>query len=54
MHAAHLLAQHTLHPQLLGEDTVLESTVFEELGVFPEDRRTILHRREQVRNIAGV
>ncbi len=54
VHAAHLLAQHTLHPQLLGEDTVLESTVFEELGVFPEDRRTILHRREQVRNIAGV
>jgi HD-like signal output (HDOD) protein len=54
VHAAHLLAQHTLHPQLLGEETVLESAVFEELGVVPEDRRIVLLKREQVRAIASI
>lgn len=53
VHAAHLLAQHTLYPQLLGEDVVLESSVFEELGLFPEDRRQVLLKREQVRAVAG-
>src|SRR5271156_1975018 len=34
VNAAHLLATHTLHPQLLGEELVIESPVFEHLGVF--------------------
>jgi HD-like signal output (HDOD) protein len=53
VHAANLLATHTLHPQLLGEEVVLESPVFEQLGVFPDDRRLILAKREQVRSAAG-
>jgi HD-like signal output (HDOD) protein len=54
VHAAHLLAQHTLYPQLLGEEIVLESAVFEELGVFPEDRRLMLQKRDDVRAFAGL
>ena len=42
VHAAHLLATHTLHPQLLDEELVIESPVFEQLGVFPDDRRRML------------
>lgn len=54
VHAAHLLATHTLHPQLLSEEVVVESTVFEQLGVFPDDRRAMLAKRDAVRSLAGV
>jgi len=54
VNAAHLLATHTLHPQLLSEDLVLENPVFEQLGVFPDDRRAMLAKRDAVRSLAGV
>jgi len=54
VHAAHLLATHTLHPQLLTEDLVIESPVFEQLGVFPDNRRAMLAKRDQVRSLAGI
>ncbi len=54
VHAAHLLATHTLHPQLLGEEVVIESPVFEQLGVFPDDRVAMLAKRDAVRTLAGV
>lgn len=54
VHAAHLLATHTLHPQLLNEDLVIESPVFEQLGVFPDDRRVMLAKREHIRSLAGM
>ena len=54
VHAAHLLATHTMHPQLLDEAVVIESPVFEQLGVFPDDRRTMLARRDHVRALAGI
>jgi HD-like signal output (HDOD) protein len=54
VNAAHLLATHTMYPQLLDEDLVLESPVFEQLGVFPDDRRSMLAKREQVRTLAGI
>lgn len=54
VNAAHLLATHTMHPLLFGEELVLESPVFEQLGVFPDDRRAMLAKREIVRSLAGV
>ncbi|HZE43659.1 MAG TPA: HDOD domain-containing protein [Steroidobacteraceae bacterium] len=54
VHAAHLLATHTLHPQLLDEVLVIESPVFEQLGVFPDDRRQLLTKRDHVRSLAGM
>jgi HD-like signal output (HDOD) protein len=54
VHAAHLLATHTMYPQLLDEELVLQSPVFEQLGVFPDDRRAMLAKREQVRTLAGI
>ena len=54
VNAAHLLAQHTLYPQLLVEETVLGDAVFEQLGVFPDERIVVLERRDQVRQIAGM
>jgi HD-like signal output (HDOD) protein len=54
VHAAHLLATHTLHPQLLTEELLLDDAVFEQLGVFPDDRKTMLSKREQVRMLAGL
>jgi HD-like signal output (HDOD) protein len=54
VHAAHLMATHTLHPQLLDEDLVVENPVFELLGVFPDDRRRMLAKRDQVRGMAGI
>ncbi len=53
VHAAHLLAAHTLHAELVTEDMVIESPVFEQLGVFPDDRRHMLAKRDQVRALAG-
>lgn len=54
VHAAHLLATHTMYPQLLDETLLLESSVFEQLGIFPDDRRSMLAKREQVRMLAGM
>jgi HD-like signal output (HDOD) protein len=54
VHAAHLLASHTLHPQLLDAAVVVESPVFEQLGIFPEDRQRLLGRLEHVRALAGM
>lgn len=54
VHAAHLLATHTLHPQLLDEALVIENPVFEHLGVFPDDRHLLLAKRDHVRSLAGM
>lgn len=54
VNAAHLLTQHTMYPQLLGEATVLSDTVFEQLGVFLHERIAILEQRDQVRQVAGL
>lgn len=54
VHAAHLLATHTLHPQLLTEELVIDSAVFEHLGVFPDDRRAMLAKRDHVRSLSGI
>ena len=54
VHAAHLLATHTMHPQLLDETVVIENPVFEQLGVFPDDRRRMLGKRDHVRALAGL
>ncbi len=54
VNAAHLLAQHTLYPQLLTEEVVLESPVFEQLGVFPDDRKIMVSKRDHVRALAGI
>lgn len=53
VHAAHLLAAHTMHPELLDEALVMESPVFEQLGVFPDDRRHMLAKRGHVLALAG-
>jgi HD-like signal output (HDOD) protein len=54
VNAAHLLATHTLYPQFLTEDAVIEDPVFEQLGVFPDDRRQMLSKRDRVRSLAGL
>lgn len=54
VHAAHLLATHTMHPQLLDENELIESPVFEQLGVFPDDRWRMLAKRDHVRSLAGI
>jgi len=54
VNAAHLLAQHTLHPQLLNEESVLTDAVFEQLGVFPDERVVVLEQRDRVRQVSGV
>jgi HD-like signal output (HDOD) protein len=54
VNAAHLLAQHTLYPQLLTEEVVLESPVFEQLGVFPDDRKIMVSKLDHVRALAGI
>jgi HD-like signal output (HDOD) protein len=54
VNAAHLFAAHTLYPQLLGEELVMESAVFEHLGVFPDERRELLAKRDHVRSLAGL
>jgi HD-like signal output (HDOD) protein len=54
VNAAHLLAAFTLHPQLLDEELVMTSPVFEQLGVFPDDRRVMLAKRDQIRGLAGI
>ena len=54
VNAAHLLAMHTMYPQLLSEEMVLGDPVFEKLGVFPDDRRAMLAKRDHVRSLAGI
>jgi HD-like signal output (HDOD) protein len=54
VNAAHLLATHTMYPQLLSEEIVLDDPVFEKLGVFPDDRRAMLAKRDHVRSLAGI
>jgi HD-like signal output (HDOD) protein len=54
VNAAHLLATHTMYPLLVGEELLLESPVFEHLGVFPDERRAMLAKRDVVRSLAGV
>ena len=54
VNAAHILATHTMYPQLLSEEIVLGDPVFEKLGVFPDDRRAMLAKRDHVRSLAGL
>jgi HD-like signal output (HDOD) protein len=54
VNAAHLLAVHTMYPQLMNEEIVFESPVFEQLGIFPDDRRAMLAKCDHVRSLAGV
>jgi HD-like signal output (HDOD) protein len=54
VNAAHLLATHTLHPQLFTEELVIESPVFEQLGVFPDARRAMVGKCDHVRSLAGI
>jgi HD-like signal output (HDOD) protein len=54
VHAAHLLATHTLHAQLVSEELVIDDPVFEQLGMFLDDRRAMLAKREHVRSLAGL
>jgi HD-like signal output (HDOD) protein len=53
VHVAHLLAVHTLHAELITQDMVIDSPVFEQLGVFPDNRRHLLAKRDHVRALAG-
>jgi len=43
-----------MHPQLLVEALVVEDPVFEQLGVFPDDRRRMLAKRDHVLALAGI
>jgi hypothetical protein len=43
-----------MHPLLIGEELVLESPVFEQLGVFPDERHAMLAKRDTVRSLAGI
>ena len=54
VHAAHLLALHTLAAAGAIEDSVLEDPVFEHLSVFPDQRRAMLAKRDHVRGLAGL
>jgi HD-like signal output (HDOD) protein len=54
VNAAHLLATYTMYPQLLSEEIVFESPVFEQLGVFPDERRAMIAKRENIRSLAGL
>lgn len=54
VHAAHLLAMHSLHPQLMGEEVVVEDPVFKHLDVGPDVLRAVLANHESVRSVAGM
>jgi HD-like signal output (HDOD) protein len=53
VNAAHMLATHTMYPQLVTEEAVLDNPVFEQLGIFAEDRVEVLAKRDSVRALAG-
>jgi HD-like signal output (HDOD) protein len=54
VNAAHLLATHSMYPQLLSEEIVFEDPVFEQLGMFAGERRAMLDKREHVMSLAGI
>jgi HD-like signal output (HDOD) protein len=54
VNAAHILAIHTMYPQLLGEDVLMDDPVFESLGMFPDERCEMLAKRDLVRSLAGL
>jgi HD-like signal output (HDOD) protein len=54
VHAAHLLATYTLHPQLMGEELFVEAPVFAHLGMGSADLRAVLAKREHVRSLSGI
>jgi HD-like signal output (HDOD) protein len=54
VHAAHVLAAHTLHPQLMAEDIALDCPVWEFLGVFIDQRKALLAMRDQIKTTAGL
>jgi HD-like signal output (HDOD) protein len=54
VNAAHLLATHTLYPQLLSEEVVTGSAVFEHLGLPGDARQAMLSKRDTVRSLAGI
>ena len=54
VNAAHQLASHTMYPQLLTEEIVIENPVFEQLGMFADDRRAMLEKVAHVRSVAGL
>jgi hypothetical protein len=54
VHAAHLLAQYTLHPQLMPAESVLDDEVFERLGVNDDYRAALLAQRDRVWQVAGI
>jgi len=43
-----------MYPQLLNEDVVLEDPVFEQLGIFLDNRKAMLAKSDHVRSLAGV
>ena len=54
VHAAHLLALHTLAAPGAPEEPLLEDPVFEHLSVFPDQRRSMIAKRDHVRSLAGL
>jgi HD-like signal output (HDOD) protein len=52
--AAHLLAQHTLHPQLMPAASVLDDEVFVRLGLNNTYRVALLAQRDRVWQVAGI
>ena len=53
VHAAHVLAAHTMYPQLMVEEIALESPVWEFLGVFMDQRKALLAMCDQIRGTAA-
>jgi len=54
VNAAHLLASHTMYPQLMTEDVVLDSPAFDHLGMIAGARQGMLVKRDYVRSLAGI
>jgi hypothetical protein len=52
--AAHLLAQYTLHPQLMPAESVLDDEVFAQLGVNDGYRSALIAQRDRVWQVAGI
>jgi len=42
------------HDRASDEELVVENAVFEQLGVFPDDRRRMVAKRDHVRGLAGM
>lgn len=54
VNAAHLLASHTMYPQLMTEEVVLDSPAFAHLGMIADARQGMLVKRDYVRSLAGI